>query len=228
MVDALDDAVGPDRRTFLRRAVAAAFVAPTVTSFTMSGIAAVFGWAPDKTTLGASPNCTTLAINPNGTSPPAPSGYETFGCFTYTGGQGTINFSSGPDENPSLTFPTVGILPFGTRICVYKGDLDALAPTMPAGHTLLSAWAILWHGPCDTKPVATQPITMTIANSPVDTTHTIYDTTGGGFASAGAAGSGEWDVQVTEDPTFVVTSFTPPADDASAPAAVVAQPATTG
>jgi hypothetical protein len=57
--DDVEGAVGPDRRSFIKRlVVGAAFAVPVVSSFTMSGVEAVFGG-----TAGAQ------VINPNTTDP---------------------------------------------------------------------------------------------------------------------------------------------------------------
>jgi len=56
----LEKAVGPDRRTFIKRLViGSAFAAPVVSSFTMSGVHALIG-------------VPTGAVNPNTTPPEEP------------------------------------------------------------------------------------------------------------------------------------------------------------
>src|SRR5882672_5104890 len=81
----LEGAVGPDRRTFIKRlVVGTVFAAPIVSSFTMSGIEAAFG---------SSSRSTAMASNAN-TTPQYP---QTVQCFVVTPNSLNQTFNSGGD-----------------------------------------------------------------------------------------------------------------------------------
>ena len=63
----LEKAVGPDRRTFIKRLlVGTAFAAPVVSSFTMTGVGAVFGSSvPRQANGNQEPTTTTTTTRPS-------------------------------------------------------------------------------------------------------------------------------------------------------------------
>jgi hypothetical protein len=66
--------IGEDRRAFIKRLVVAGFVAPTVVSFSTSGIQAAFAQSADSSGAGAEPTnqATTEPTSPTTTTvPPA-------------------------------------------------------------------------------------------------------------------------------------------------------------
>ena len=142
MTDDLEGAIGPDRRTFIRRLViATAFAAPAVTSFRMSGVEAVFSGGR---VMGLG--------NVNTTPPPGPNQDPTqLLCGEVTAIGLTLDVDDGPVHLHLVVPP--GALPErvipnrGSIVCIYKGDLVALANDVPAGQTPVSAYAVVWNSP---------------------------------------------------------------------------------
>jgi hypothetical protein len=200
-----------DRRTFIKRLViGTAFAAPVVSSFTMSGVQAVFGSTPKLTG----------AIVPNTAAPPSgPTNYsQGVQCYPYTGALLDVTVMDGA-VSLHLTVPA-GALPAGTNVCIYKGDLAALQQQVPAGSTALSAYAVVWNSPGDTQPDATSAITLAVTDPAVNSGNTIYmfAKNSSALSSAGTASGHTWTVTFTVDPAYVVTGT----------AAVSAGPSTVG
>jgi hypothetical protein len=223
MSEDLERALGPDRRTFVKRLViGTAFAAPIVSSFTMTGVKAVFG---------ATPGAVTAGLNCNTTQPPAPEGFPTeIACITLD----KTAVSNGVDES----FPDGGVLlnlvippealPPNTTVCIYRGDLASLASLFPADHPPLSAYAVVWEI-CEipANPDALSPITLNVTGaSGVEAGDPVYEidkTSGDPVATNTASGPGAWSASFTKDPGLVVTDA-----PASAASPVVAQATTTG
>jgi hypothetical protein len=211
----LERAVGPDRRTFIKRLViGTAFAAPVVSSFTMSGVQAVFG-AKAGAILGlANSNCTV---------PPAPPNYPR-PIDTFAVGVGGLDVTV-PDDGVTLHLVVpAGALPPGTCISIYGADLAALQPLVPSGETPVSGYAVVWGG--KGPPVATSPITLQVTDPAVSNGDPIYkfDKVTGVLISQGSASGHTWTVTFVEDPSFVVTGQSDDDDDEKRKAA--AQPAT--
>jgi hypothetical protein len=221
-VNPVDAAVGPDRRTFVKRLIiGTAFAAPVVASFKMSGIGAVFG-----DTAGA----TTAMSNSNS----AGSKYPTLiGSFFFPVGGGTHSFS-GPPPVTLVVQPNT-FYPSGQQVFVYRGNLSQLQPLLPAGYTARSGVAAVWNG-----PDVTQDVSLTVNDPVVQTGDEIFEVIGSTTQPfTGAVGPNTWSVLFTEDPSFVVATppeappeepppTTPDSGGAAAPTAVVAEPTTTG
>jgi hypothetical protein len=214
----LERALGPDRRTFVKRLViGTAFAAPVVSSFTMSGVKAVFGSTPEMVTAG---------LGCNTTAPPAPSGFPTeLTCFcvdtaAFTGGV-DLEFDDG-GVALNLVMPA-GALAIDTVVCIYRGDNASLAPLFPAEFPPLSSYAVVWNPDDD----ALFPLTLNVANAPGveagDPVWQLDKPSGQPVQTGTASGAGAWSASFTVDPGLVVTDA--PAD-AAAP--VVAQARTTG
>jgi len=221
MTDDLERAIGPDRRSFIKRlVVTTAFAAPAVSSFTMSGVQAVFGGGR---IMGIG--------NTNTTQPPGPNEFtqELLCAAVNNGGGLTLDVDDGP-VHLHLVVPQGSLQPssiFGnTIVCIYKGDLNALADDVPPGETPFSAYAVVWSSPpSNNQPDSLQPITLTVTNVAVVAGNPIYvfDKVSGDVTPAGSAGSGTWQVVFTEDPAFVVTQA-----QAQAAAPITADPDFTG
>ena len=227
MTDEFEQNVGPDRRSFIKRLViTSAFAAPVVSSFTMTGVRAVLKQG----------SITALA-NSNTTPPPGPPHYpEQLVC-----GQSqdpnfplTIDVDDGP-IHIQVVVPE-DALPFDRRfptiVCIYKGDLDALADEVPSGETPISAYAVVWHSPPNNStPDAMSPITMTVTNDVTESGDPIYvfDKGTGDTVPAGTADATTWEVSFVEDPAYVVTRVGPvPPPPEPRPAPVRVEPDFTG
>ncbi len=218
--DALRDAVGPDRRAFVKGlVVGSVFAAPVVSSFTMSGIEAVFG---------SKAGATVLMSNSNTAGPSYPT-LVTSGLVTLTG----LALTAGGPHNTQVTLGVpAGALPVTTRVSVYTGNPASFASRFPAGNTPESAFAVAWLGPS-----ATSPIMLTVRDPAVAAGDQIFLVTDSSLTAQsypGAVDTSLWAVLVTKDPNFVVAR--PPVTPANAPstgssgaaAAVPAQPTFTG
>lgn len=204
-------AVGPDRRTFVRRLIiGAAFAGPVVSSFTMTGASSIFGSGAGATTMTGN---TTPA-------PEAPDNYPTdVDCFAVTPTGLDVEVSDGANTL-TLVVPA-GALPDGTSICIFRADLTALGSIVPAGQTPVSGYAVVWNIPGGGHPDATSSITLTVHDPTVATGDTIFVINGDTASGFGTTSSSTWVVGFTTDPSYVVTR-------ASAAAAVTTTPAVTG
>jgi hypothetical protein len=230
MTDDLERAIGPDRRTFIKRlVVATAFAAPAVSSFTMSGVQAVFSGGR---VMGIG--------NSNTTPPPGPDGYiEQLLCGEVTAAGLTLDVDDGDVhlhlEVPAGALPDDGSSFGGTIVCIYKGDLAALADDVPTGEVPVSAYAVVWNSPpSNDQPDAAVPLTLTVTNDVVEDGEPIYvfDKTTGDTTGAGTADDGTWEVTFVQDPAYVVTQVQQipitPEPVANPASAVTAQPDFTG
>jgi hypothetical protein len=210
----LERAVGPDRRTFIRGLViGSAFAAPVVSSFTMSGVQAVFG-----TKIGA----LTGAANCNTTLSPPPN-YPRL-IAVHEVGTGLDVTDSDDGVTLHLVVPS-GALPARTCISIWGADLVALDPLVPSGETPVSGYAVVWGGE---PPFASQAITLEVTDPAVTTGDPIYqfDKVTGALIPQGNASGNTWVVQFTEDPSFVVTAVSGDDDDDDDGEKKAAQPAT--
>jgi hypothetical protein len=224
----VDDALGPDRRTFVRRlVVGGVFAAPIVSSFSMSGIQAVFGSTPRSTALAGNAN----------TTPQYPVNVR---CFTLNGNLLNTTFPDtggvtlhlvvpGPPTTPTPALPT------GTSLCVSRGNLTALASAVPPGEVPVSAYAVKWDATTGSPHQdASSPLTLGVTTSAVQAGDPIYTIDSGSPVSAGPpAGAGSWTVNFTHDPDFVVTHVVPsepgtPSSGGGAATPIEATPRTTG
>ena len=223
------DAVRPDRRTFVKGLIATGvFAAPVVSSFTMSGVQAVFGAVPSKTATGLASNC-----NLTQGQPTAPPGFPTLldQFIFYTTGQHFVMMDGTTQlklDVPGVGFPGAPppALPSCTIISVFKGDLTALAARVPAGQTPENGYAVVWRSPGkDPEPNALSPLVLTVTNAPVVAGNPVYvfDKVSGAPSQQTVATDGTWTVSFTVDPGFVVTQAT-----AAAAAPVTASPSFTG
>jgi hypothetical protein len=223
--DAIGQAVGPDRRTFVKRLVGTAFAAPVVASFTMSGIEAIFGSGPRA--LAAAPN----------TSLPKRSDYTTgIGCVMLAPNVGTTTtFSDGP-RSVLLMVPNQA---FGrpTTVCVYRGDLLQLVDDVPVGELPVSAYGVVWTNDINQRPNSALPLSITVTDPLVSDGDAIYSIDTGTPVNEGTASAGQWGDSFNVDPHYVVTHTFPPGQlpdappstgDSTAADAVVASPETTG
>ena len=205
MTDDLERVIGPDRRSFIKRlVVTTVFAAPAVSSFTMSGVQAVFGGGR---IMGIG--------NTNTTQPPGPNEFtqellcaavDDFGGLTLDVDDGPVHLHLVVPPG-SLQGSNGGRLG-NTIVCIYKGDLNALADDVPPGETPFSAYAVVWSSPpSNDQPDSLQPITLTVTDSAVVAGNPIYvfDKVSGDVTPAGSTGSGTWQVVFTKDPAYVVT-----------------------
>lgn len=203
-----EKAVGPDRRTFLKRLViGAAFAAPVVSSFTMSGVASVFASKPGSTTMLGDGNTLPPTAPPN--FPTEVSGGT---CYTVTAG--AIDYTV-TDFGGTVTIRltgAAGALPEDTTICIYRANLTALNTVVPAGQTPVSGYAVVWNAVLGgTPPNAISPLTLTVTDPSVVAGGPVYlldKVTGTNPVAAGTATAGSWTVSFTQDPPFVVTKGT--------------------
>ncbi len=213
-IGALTGAVGPDRRTFVKGlVVGSVFAAPVVSSFTMSGVEAVFG---------SKAGATVLMSNANTAGPSYP---LTVRCGVVTANGLAFTASAGGSRQVTLGVP-IGALPLLTQVCVFVGTPITFRK---------SAFAVNWVG-----PNASAPIMLTVNDPAVgvgDKVFLVTKTTPQTVQSysPSAVGSTLWAVLFTQDPNFVVA--TPPVTPATpsgagagagAAAAVPAQPTFTG
>lgn len=207
-VSEFEEAVGPDRRTFLKRlVVGAAFAAPVVSSFTMSGVKSIFASTPRSTTMLGNSNTTIPPV----ATPNFPT--EVGLCYTV------------PEKDP-IDYPVTdfdgtvkirltglaGALPPGTTICIYRANLTALNSVVPAGQTPVSGYSVVWNGlfgalPPDALSLLTLTVTdpSVVAGGPIFLLDKVTGTTP---VAAGTATAGSWTVTFTDDPPFVVTKGT--------------------
>jgi hypothetical protein len=207
-------AIGPDRRTFVKRIViGTAFAAPVVSSFTMSGVQAVFGSTIGPITGLSNSNTTPI--------PPANFTEELICSVVGKGGDLTIEADDGP-VHITLLVPD-GALPSDTIVCIYKGNLAALTGELPDGQTAVSAYGASWNPAID----ASLPLVMTVTGAPVSIGDPIYlfdKATGTVVESSGTVlVPGTWTAEFTDDPGYAVAQG---AADAADP--VVAPATTTG
>jgi hypothetical protein len=200
--EALEGAVGADRRAFIKRLILGGVVAyPVVSSFTMSGIGATFGSSTRSTTVAATCN----------SSPPAPpSSYPiTVACFclTTTAAQ-TLNATDTNGVTLALTLPA-NAMHAGSNICIFRGNLTALGSQVPAGQVPVSAYAVKWNNPGGNTP-ATSPLTLVVTDPATTSGDQIFVIDSGAPVNAGGTTSaGSWTVSFTQDPSFVVTQAAP-------------------
>lgn len=212
MSEDFEQAIGHDRRTFVKRLViGSAFAAPVISSFTMSGVQAVFGNFSGPITGATNSN----------TSPTPPANYtEELICGVMGKSDLTIEADDGP-VHITLLVPELAF-PLGTIVCIYKGDLVALGNEVPSGETPSSAYGVAWNPLGD----ASIPLVMTVTGAPVNVGDPVYmfnKTTGVPESVGTVLVPGTWVVNFTDDPGFVVTDVA-----AGAPSPVVAQATTTG
>lgn len=201
--EALDGAVGPHRRDFLKGLVlGAAFASPVVSSFTMSGVQSVVGDA-----AGA----TTLMSNSNTAGPKYPTQIT---CGNVIAAGGTVTGTAtlnGHTVTATLVVPA-GAFSGTVRFCLWLGDPPSFTSVVPAGFTPKSPVGVSWIG-----PNAAIALTLTVTDSRVQVGDQIFSDTG--QPQAGTVSTGTWTTSFTQDPNFVVA--TPPAAPAAAPAAPV-------
>jgi hypothetical protein len=197
--EALDGAVGPHRRDFLKGLVlGAAFASPLVSSFTMSGVQSVVGDAAGATTLMSNSN----TAGPNYTT--------NITCGGFGAGGGTLTGTAtlnGHTVTATLVVPA-GAFSGTVRFCLWLGDPPSFTSVVPAGFTPKSPVGVSWIG-----PNAAIALTLTVTDSRVQVGDQIFTDTG--QPQTGTVGTGTWTTSFTRDPNFVVA--TPPA----APAAPV-------
>lgn len=236
--ESLEGAVGHDRRTFIKRlVVGTVFAAPIVTSFTMSGMEAAFGGEARSTAMASNAN----------TTPQYPQTVQCFVVNANTTFDFTFPDNAAPIPNPPVTLrlqvpSTTGgqhVLPNGTTICVYRGDLTALQPLFP-GQTPLSAYSVKWDTPLSGNPPpftnntphqsASAPLTLTVTTAAVQSGDPIYVVDSGTPVDAGStAGVGTWQVTFVTDPNFVVaTQVVPTPTTTPAASSVTVEPRFTG
>ncbi len=210
MSEDVERAFGPDRRTFIKRlVVGAAFAAPVVSSFTMSGVQSVFASTPGN-----------AALTPNVTPPPAPPNFPTnLNCYTVNAGLDVTVPDPVRNASLHLVVPN-GALPDGTSVCIFRADLSALTAVVPSGQTPVSGYAVKWTAPGGGHPDATSPITLTVTDGTVVAGDPIFVVDSGSSVPAGNASGGTWTVTFTVDPDYVVTH--------AAATAVEAAPSFTG
>ena len=217
MSEDLERAIGPDRRTFIKRLViGTAFAAPVVSSFTMSGVQAVFG---------AKVGAITGVANCNSTPPSAPPNYpRPIDSFGVSAGGLDATTTDGAVSLRLVVPP--GALPVGTCIAIYGADLAALDPLVPSGETPVSGCAVVWNG--KGPPVALSPITLEVSDPAVTNGDPIYkfDKVTGVLVPQGNASGNTWIVTFVEDPSFVVTGASGGDDDDDDDKKKAAQPAT--
>lgn len=214
-----EEAIGPDRRTFLKRlVVGAAFAAPVVSSFTMSGVKSIFASTPGSTTMVTDGNTMPPVATPN---------FPTEVGTCYTVSSGPIDYTV-TDFGGTVTIHltgAAGALPDGTTVCIYRANLTALNSVVPAGQTPVSGYSVVWNGLFGSPPPnATSPLTLTVTDPSVTAGGPIFlldKVTGTTPVASGTATAGSWTVTFTDDPPFVVTRGT-------AAAAVTASPSFTG
>ncbi len=197
-----EEAIGPDRRTFLKRLViGAAFAAPIVSSFTMSGAKSVFESAAGSTTMASDANTIPPTATPNFPT-------EVGTCYTVTAGP--IDYTVNDGAVQIHLTGAAGALPDGTTVCIYRADLTALNSVVPAGQTPLSGYSVVWNSlTSDPPPDATSTLTLTVTDASIVAGSQIYlldKVTGTTPVASGTAVAGSWSVTFTEDPPFVVTT----------------------
>lgn len=196
------EAVGPNRRGFVKGLIAAGvFAAPVVSSFTMSGVESVFAAVPRNVALGLNSNCGFMP------SQPAPPGFsELVDEFMFFHFGGTYDFDDG-GVHLELHISNFA-LPNCTIVSIYKMDPAAAGALVPAGQTPVSGYAVVWNsqGP-DPTPNAGAPITLTVTNAPVVAGNPVYilDKTTGAPTQDTVATDGTWTTTFVIDPGYVVT-----------------------
>ena len=197
--EALDGAVGPHRRDFLKGLVlGAAFASPLVASFTMSGVESVVGDAAGATTLMSNSN----------TAGPKYSTLIMCGNVGAAGGTVTGTATLNGNTVTATLIVPAGAFPNLTRFCLWLGDPPSFTSVVPAGFTPKSPLGVAWVG-----PNAAIAWTLTETDSGVQGGDQIF--TDAGQPQVGTVSTGTWTTSFTKDPNFVVA--TPPA----APAAPV-------
>jgi hypothetical protein len=205
-------AIGPDRRTFVKRIViGTAFAAPVVSSFTMSGVQAVFG-----STIAP------ITGTPNTTTPIPPANFtEDLICGFVAKAGLTLEVDDGP-VHVVLVVPA-GALDPDTIVCIYKGDLAALTGELSDGQAAVSAYGASWNPALN----ALEPLVMTVTGAPVGIGDPIYlfdKATGAVVESSGTVlVPGTWTAEFTDDPGYAVAQV-----EEGAATPVVAPATTTG
>jgi hypothetical protein len=149
-IQPLGDALGPDRRTFVKRMViGTVFAAPIVSSFTMAGVGSVFGGSAGATVAAAN------------TSNP-PTGFSGFIRRANTTPQGELPAAQFTDNStspmmvgnvvsgPNTIFPTPV-----REVILYRGDSGFLTGQLATGYTYLYGVAVVWQGPDAFEPGVT-------------------------------------------------------------------------
>jgi hypothetical protein len=212
------EALGSDRRTFLKRlVVGTAFAAPIISSFTMSGVEAVFG-----DVAGA----TMLMSNSNSAGP----------LYTNLMAQGVVNpaglnlTGTAAGIKATIVVPA-GALPSGTFMILWRAPASNLQPYVPAGATAFDGVAAVWIG-----PIATTPMTLTVTDNNVadgDQVFLIDGTTATEY-EPGLVTDRTWVALFTDDPNFFAVRPaeappTPPLEPTVDPAAALSiEPRFTG
>jgi hypothetical protein len=220
----LIEAVGPDRRKFVKGLIAAGvFAVPVVSSFTMSGVESVFASVPGNVTMGLNSNCGFL------TSQDPPPGFtELVDEFVYfTSGLHRIFDTDDGAIHIVVDVPS-GALPDCTIVSIYRMNPATAAALVPAGQTPVSGYAVVWRSQGkDPTPDAGSPLTLTVTNAPVAAGNPVYilDKTTGAPTQDTVATDGTWTTSFVVDPGYVVTQA---AAVAPPPTPTVVEPRFTG
>jgi hypothetical protein len=221
-IEPLNDAVGPDRRTFVKAlVVGTVFAAPIVSSFTMSGIESVFGGA-----AGAS-----MAMS-NTTASPV--GFAALIAIGNTNADGSI----APPQNftDPITIPsTIGSVVAGSNTIfptapafrqfrVFRANQAYLEGQLGSGYTYVYGVAITWVGPDANAP----GVQLTLTHPSFQDGDEVFIVDDGGALSPYSATviDGQAVIVFRQDPGFVIARApaAPPNNGAGAAAAVGSDP----
>ncbi|MGH9305591.1 MAG: choice-of-anchor Q domain-containing protein [Acidimicrobiales bacterium] len=114
----------------------------------------------------------------------------------------------------TLTVPP-GAFPNGTTLSIYlvanPGPIEAQTGS---GNSYVISFAVSWQAPDGSSPIATTPLTLTIADSSIKAGDSVDEETSSGLVGIGATvRDGQAVITFSTDPTFVVTqpqAATPP------------------
>ncbi len=147
-IEPLGEALGPDRRTFVKRmVVGGVFAAPIVSSFTMAGVSSVFGGSAGATVAAANTDA-------------APTGFTSVLAIGNVTPQGQLVPTAFNDNSttpmmvgnvvsgPNTIFPTSS----PARVVVYRANSGYLADQLATGYSYLYGVAVVWQGPDAQSP----------------------------------------------------------------------------
>jgi len=199
-VERLGDALGPDRRSFVKGLVASTvFAAPIISSFTMSGIESVFGnvagasMAMSNTTAAPTGFLSVIAIgntNVDGSiAPPVP----------FTDSSTSPSTQGSVIAGPNTIYP---VNPAPRQFRVFRANQPYLEGQLASGYTYVYGVAITWIGPDANTP----GVKVTLTHPSFQEGDEVFIVDDGGALSPYSATVTDGQVVIVfrQDPGFVI------------------------
>ena len=127
--------------------------------------------------------------------------------FTVDSNENGDTFTATDGTKTVVVTVPVDALQIGTQVTVYVGSAPVLNGDLPGGSSYVDGYAVGWVEPDGSTGNATLPLTITVTDSAVKGSDTLYVTSAGGLTqTSGTVNNGSWSTTFTADPGFVVAS----------------------